>query len=93
MPPSLVLLGLVAVAIPAGAHAFAGRPRLLVAALVASAAAVAVAQALAELSRASAGVVGDAQLGAALIASALATAFVALVEPRRRRDTTRRRNT
>ena len=90
MPPSLVLLGLIAIALPAGAHALLGRPRLLLAAFVASAVAVVVAQVAGELARVSVAVVGDAQLGAAVVASAFGTALVALAEPsdnRKRRTT------
>jgi hypothetical protein len=88
MPPSLVVLALVAVAVPAASRAVFGRPRLLLAASIASAIAVVIAQALGELARLGVGVAGDAQLGAAAVASALATALVALVErsgARRRR--------
>lgn len=85
MPPSLVLLALVAVAVPAAARAIVGRPRLIRAALLASAVAVVIAQAIGELSRTGFGVVGDTQLAAAVIASAVGTALVALVEPRRKR--------
>jgi hypothetical protein len=82
MPPSLVLLALVAIAVPTAARAVFGRPRLLVAALLASAIAVVVAQAAGELARLGIGVIGDAQLGAAAFASAIGTTLVMLVEPR-----------
>ena len=85
MPPSLVLLGLVAVAVPAGARAVLGRPRLLLAATIASVVAVVIAQTIGELARFGVGVAGDAQLGAAAVASAVATAFVALLERGRAR--------
>jgi len=85
MPPSLVLLGLVAVAVPAVARAVLGRPRLLLAATIASVVAVVIAQTLGELAQLAVGVAGDAQLGAAAVASAVATAFVALLERGRAR--------
>ena len=85
MPPALVLLGLVAVAVPAAAHALFGRPRLVIAAVVASAVAVVVAQVAGELARINVAVVGDAQLGAAIVASVFGTALIALAEPSSKR--------
>ncbi|HYY53768.1 MAG TPA: hypothetical protein VFA01_00175 [Candidatus Dormibacteraeota bacterium] len=94
MPPSLVLLGLLAIAIPTAARALVGRPRLLAAALLASAIGALIAQVAGELARSGIGVIGDTQLGLAAVASAFATAVVALVEPRRAlRDNPRRRTT
>lgn len=80
MPPTLVVLALVAVAVPAAARAALGRPRLLLPAMLASAAAAALAQAGADLVRLGLGVVGDTQLGAAVAACVFATAVVALAE-------------
>ncbi len=87
MPPSIALLALVALAVPSGARAVLGRPRLQLAATLAAAIAVTLAQLVGELSRAGLGLVGDAQLGAAVLVSAFACAVVALVEgPHTRRS-------
>ncbi len=84
----MVLLALVAVGVPSAARAVLGRPRLLLAATLASAVGVVLAQVAGELPRSPVAVVGDAQLGPALVASALASAVVALVEgPHNRRST------
>ncbi len=80
MPPSVVLLALVAIAVPSAARAVLGRPRLLFAATLASAIAVLIAQVLGELAGSSIAVVGDAHVGPAVVASALACAVVALIE-------------
>ncbi len=80
MPPSVVLLALVAVGVPSAARAIVGRPRLVLASTLASAVAVVVAQVAGEVARSPLAVVGDAQLGPALLASAFASAVVALVE-------------
>lgn len=85
MPPSLVLLALVAIGVPSAARALLGRPRLQLAATLASAVASLAAQALGELTRSPTAVVGDTQVGAAVLASVLACAVVALVERPRRR--------
>lgn len=88
MPASLVLLALVAVAVPSAARAVVGRPRMLLAATLASGVASVAAQVVGELTRTGLGVVGDAQVGAAVVGSALASAVVALVEgPHNRRTT------
>ncbi|CAN5202025.1 hypothetical protein BH18CHL2_BH18CHL2_10000 [soil metagenome] len=89
MPPALVALGLVAVAVPAALRAAAGRPRGLLTAWVACAAAVAVAQAVGELAGSRIGLLGDAQLLLAALGAALASAGVALAETRRRGRTKR----
>ncbi|OLC21437.1 MAG: hypothetical protein AUH33_01905 [Chloroflexi bacterium 13_1_40CM_68_21] len=80
MPPAVVVLGLIAIGVPAGAYAAFGRPRSLGSAWLLSAAAAASAQALGELAGASLGVLGDAQLLLAIVAAALAAAIVAVAE-------------
>ncbi|HEV8470566.1 MAG TPA: hypothetical protein VGR46_13250 [Candidatus Limnocylindria bacterium] len=80
MPPAVVVLGLIAVGVPAGAYAAFGRPRSLGSAWLLAAAAAASAQALGELAGASLGVLGDAQLLLAIVAAALAAAIVAVAE-------------
>jgi len=75
-----VVLGLIAVGVPAGAYAAFGRPRSLGSAWLLAAAAAASAQALGELAGASLGVLGDAQLLLAFVAAALAAAIVAVAE-------------
>jgi len=75
-----VVLGLIAIGVPAGAYAAFGRPRSLGSAWLLSAAAAASAQALGELAGASLGVLGDAQLLLAIVAAALAAAIVAVAE-------------
>jgi membrane associated rhomboid family serine protease len=85
MPPSLLLLALIAIAIPTAARALLGRPRLLLAALGTSLVGAIVAQAAGELTRVGVGVIGDTQLAAAVAGSVVGTALVMLVEPRRTR--------
>jgi len=80
VPPAVVVLGLIAIGVPAGAYAAFGRPRSLGSAWLLSAAAAASAQALGELAGASLGVLGDAQLLLAIVAAALAAAIVAVAE-------------
>jgi hypothetical protein len=80
VPPAILLLGLVAVGIPAGARAAFGRPRSLGKAWLLAAAAAACAQALGELAGTSLGVMGDAQLLLAVIAAAMAAGVVAVAE-------------
>jgi hypothetical protein len=80
VPPAVVVLGLIAVGVPAGAYAAFGRPRSLGSAWLLAAAAAASAQALGELAGASLGVLGDAQLLLAIVAAALAAAIVAVAE-------------
>ena len=75
-----MVLGLIAIGVPAGAYAAFGRPRSLGSAWLLSAAAAASAQALGELAGASLGVLGDAQLLLAIVAAALAAAIVAVAE-------------
>ena len=75
-----MVLGLIAVGVPAGAYAAFGRPRSLGSAWLLAAAAAASAQALGELAGASLGVLGDAQLLLAFVAAALAAAIVAIAE-------------
>ena len=89
MPPAVIALGLVAVAVPAALRAASGRPRALITAWIASAAAVALAQAAGELTGARAGVLGDAQLLLAGVGAALASGLVAVAETRRRGRTKR----
>ena len=83
-----MLLALVAIGVPSAARAVLGRPRLQIAATLASASGVVVAQVIGELARSPLAVVGDAQVGLALVASAFACVVVALVEgphnPRKR---------
>ncbi len=80
MPPALVALALVAVGVPAAAHALAGRPRSLGAAWLLSAAGVATAQALGEVSGARAGVLGDAQILLAVAFALIASLVVSVAE-------------
>ena len=80
MPPAIVILGLVAIGVPAGARAAFGRPRALGRAMLLAAAAAASAQALGELTGSSLGVLGDAQLLFAAIGAAAAAAVVTVAE-------------
>lgn len=85
MPPALIPLALVALGVPAAFRAVVGRPRSLGAAWVLAAAAVALAQAIGELSGSRVGVLGDAQLLFAVAAAAAAALAVSVAEPRRTR--------
>jgi hypothetical protein len=80
VPPAVVVLGLVAIGVPAGVRAAFGRPRALGRAWLLAAAAAASAQVLGELAGTSFGVLGDAQLLLAVIAAGLAAAVVAVAE-------------
>jgi hypothetical protein len=82
MPPALIPLALVALGVPAALRAALGRPRSLGAAWILAAAAVALAQAVGEISGARVGVLGDAQLLLAAIAALLAAFAVSVAEPR-----------
>lgn len=84
MPPAIVPLALVALGIPAAFRAVIGRPRALGPAWLAALAATAVAQAIGELTGTRVGVLGDAHLLYACVASALVSAAVALLERRER---------
>jgi len=85
VPPALIPLALVALGVPAALRALLGRPRSLGAAWVLAAAAVALAQAVGEISGSRLGVLGDAQLLLAAVAAAVAAAAVSVAEPRRTR--------
>ena len=80
MPPALIVLGLVAIGVPAGVRAVFGRPRALGRAILLAAAAAASAQALGELAGASVGVMGDAQLLLAAVGALVAAGIVAVAE-------------
>ena len=80
MPPAIVVLGLVALGVPAGARAAFGRPRSLGRAWLLAAALALVAQALGELGGVSLGVLGDAQLVLAAAAAGIAAAIVGIAE-------------
>jgi hypothetical protein len=80
VPPALVVLGLVAVGIPAGVRAVFGRPRSLGRAWLLAAALALAAQAIGELAGFSLGVLGDAQLTLAAVAAGIAAAIVAIAE-------------
>jgi hypothetical protein len=80
VPPAIVPLVLVAIGVPAAFRAAIGRPRALGTAWLAAGAAVAVAQAIGELTGSRAGVLGDAQLLYAAVAAALTSAVLALAE-------------
>ena len=82
MPPALIPLALVALGVPAALRAVLGRPRSLGAAWILASAAVALAQAVGEISGARVGVLGDAQLLLAAIAAILAAFAVSVAEPR-----------
>ncbi len=81
MPPALIPLALVAFGVPAALRAAFGRPRSLGPAWVLAVAAVAVAQAVGEISGSRVGVLGDAQLLLAGIAAAVAALAVSIAEP------------
>jgi len=80
VPPAVVPLALVAIGVPAALRALVGRPRALGAAWLAAFAAVAVAQAIGELSGSRVGVLGDAQLLFAAIAALITSALLMLRE-------------
>ena len=80
MPPALIIVILVAIGVPAALRSAIGRPRHLVAAWIASLTAVLVAQVLGEVSGGRAGVLGDAQLVAALASSFIASVAVIALE-------------
>jgi thiamine monophosphate synthase len=80
MPPAVVVLGLVALGVPAGVRAAFGRPRSLGRAWLLAAALALAAQALGELAGVSFGVLGDAQLALAVVAAGIAAAAVAVAE-------------
>jgi hypothetical protein len=80
VPPAVVVLGLVAVGVPAGARALFGRPRSLGRAWLLAAAAAVTAQVLGELAGARLGVLGDAQLLLAAIGAGIAAAIAAVAE-------------
>lgn len=82
MPPALIPLALVALGVPAALRAALGRPRSLGAAWILAAAAVALAQAVGEITGARVGVLGDAQLLLAAVAALLAALAVSVAEPR-----------
>lgn len=84
MPPALVLLGLVSVGVPGALRAALGRPRFLVAAILASAVVSLAAQLVGEVLGLTVGVVGDAQVGLAAVASVAACGVVSVVEGGRR---------
>lgn len=83
MPPALISVALIALAVPAALKAAAGRPRGLPTAWVASLAAALVAQVAGELAGNRVGVMGDAQLLLAAFGAALASLAVALAERKR----------
>jgi len=80
VPPAVVVLGLVAIGVPAGVRAAFGRPRSLGRAWLLAAALALAAQALGELSGVSLGVLGDTQLALAVVAAGVAAATVAIAE-------------
>jgi hypothetical protein len=80
MPPAVVVLGLIALGVPAGARAAFGRPRSLGRAWLLAAALALAAQALGELGGISLGLLGDAQLVLAAAAAGIAAAIVAIAE-------------
>lgn len=80
MPPAVVPLALVAIGVPAALRALIGRPRALGVAWLAGLAAVAVAQTLGELTSTRLAVLGDAQLGAAVVAALLTSLLLVLRE-------------
>jgi len=80
MPPAVVVLGLVALGVPAGVRAAFGRPRSLARAWLLAAALALAAQAVGELGGVSLGVLGDAQLALAAVAAGIAAAIVAIAE-------------
>jgi thiamine monophosphate synthase len=80
VPPAVVVLGLVALGVPAGVRAAFGRPRSLGRAWLLAAALALAAQALGELSGVSLGVLGDTQLALAVVAAGIAAGTVAIAE-------------
>jgi hypothetical protein len=80
MPPAVVVLGLVALGVPAGVRAAFGRPRSLGRAWLLAAALALGAQALGELAGVSVGVLGDAQVALAVVGSGIAALVVAIAE-------------
>ena len=76
----MVVLGLVALGVPAGIRAAFGRPRSLGRAWLLAGALALAAQALGELSGVSLGVLGDTQLVLAVVAAGIADATVAIAE-------------
>ena len=80
MPPAVVVLGLVALGVPAGVRAAFGRPRSPGRAWLLAGALALAAQALGELSGVSLGVLGDTQLVLAVVAAGIAAATVAIAE-------------
>jgi len=80
VPPAVVVLGLVALGVPAGVRAVFGRPRSLGRAWLLAAALALAAQAIGELAGFSIGVLGDAQLTLAAVAAGIAAAIVAIAE-------------
>jgi hypothetical protein len=80
MPPAVVVLGLVALGVPAGVRAVFGRPRSLGRAWLLAGALALTAQALGELSGVSLGVLGDTQLALGIVAAGIAAATVAIAE-------------
>lgn len=82
MPPALIPLALVALGVPAALRATLGRPRSLGAAWMLAGAAVALAQAVGEISGSRVGVLGDAQLLLATVAAMVAAFAVSVAEPR-----------
>lgn len=85
MPPALIPLALVAVGVPAAVHAALGRPRSLARAWLLAVAAVALAQAVGELTGSRVGVLGDAQLFFAVVAALGAVLALAVAERERKR--------
>ena len=75
-----MILGLVALGVPAGARAAFGRPRSLGRAWLLAAALALASQALGELTGISVGVLGDAQLALAVAGAAIGAAVVAVAE-------------
>jgi hypothetical protein len=80
MPPAVVVLGLVALGVPAAVRAAFGRPRSLGRAWLLAGALALAAQALGELSGVSLGVLGDTQLALAIVAAGIAAATVSVAE-------------
>ena len=76
----MVVLGLVALGVPAGIRAAFGRQRSLGRAWLLAGALALAAQALGELSGVSLGVLGDTQLVLAVVAAGIAAATVAIAE-------------
>jgi hypothetical protein len=80
VPPAVVVLGLVAIGVPAAIRAAFGRPRALGRAWLFAGALALAAQALGELAGVSLGVLGDAQLVLAIVAAGIAAAIVGIAE-------------